>query len=209
MGDHPHLTAIPEQKVRAVIRLAHHAGSKDWVPATSGNFSVRIDDKTCAITASGGDKARLAPGGVIATSISGPSHPRASAEAPLHYMLYRLRPEIAAVAHVHAQSSVLASLLLQQAGEVRLEGLEMLKAFGGFKTHESHLSVPVFDNTQDMGALSERVAVAIAKKSPIWGFLLAGHGLYAWGGNFDETIRHLDAFDYLFTLSLRMKGIPI
>ena len=41
-----------------------------------------------------------------------------------------------------------------------------------------------------------------------WGFLLAGHGLYAWGADTQEALRHLDAFDYLFTLMLKMKGIP-
>jgi ribulose-5-phosphate 4-epimerase/fuculose-1-phosphate aldolase len=38
--------------------------------------------------------------------------------------------------------------------------------------------------------------------------LLGGHGIYAWGANAQEALRHLDAFDYLFTLMLKLKGIP-
>lgn len=209
MGDEHISTSMPHETALGVIRMAHHAGNRDWVPATSGNFSVRIDRETCAITASGGDKAKLTQTDVIAAGISGPKHPRASAEAPLHYMLYRLHPEIGAVAHVHAQSSVLASLLLAQSGAVNLEGLEMLKAFSGIKTHETSLKVPVFANDQDMDELSSRVQAAIGAKNPVWGFLLSGHGLYAWGKNVDETLRHLDAFDYLFALSLKQKGIPV
>ena len=45
-------------------------------------------------------------------------------------------------------------------------------------------------------------------KGPVWGFLLQGHGLYAWGRSTPEALRHLDAFDYLFALSLKLKGIP-
>ena len=37
---------------RDVLALAHHCGAKGWIPATSGNFSVRIDAERAAITAS-------------------------------------------------------------------------------------------------------------------------------------------------------------
>ena len=209
MGEETRSAPLPDSAVTSVIRLAHHAGARNWVPATSGNFSARIDDTACAVTASGGDKGALTAAGVIRAELNGPKHPRASAEAPLHYMLYRLRPEIGAIAHVHAMSGVLASMKLASGGKVRLEGLEMLKAFRGFKTHETALDVPVFDNDQDMDALSLRVEKALSGPNPHWGFLLAGHGLYAWGTDTEEALRHLDAFDYLFSLSLKMKGIPV
>lgn len=200
--------SLPDDAVRGVMALAHHAGAKGWVPATSGNFSVRIDANDCAITASGGDKGTLKPEGVIRAGIRGPAHPRASAEAPLHYLMYRMSPAIGAVTHVHAQPAVLASLLFAQEGCVRIEGLELLKAFNGVKTHETHLDVPVFDNDQDMDALAARVEARLKAEGLGWGFLLAGHGIYAWGSNVQETLRHIDAFDYLFTLMLKLKGIP-
>jgi methylthioribulose-1-phosphate dehydratase len=201
-------TDAPDEAVRAVMALAHHAGAKGWVPATSGNFSVRIDANDCAVTASGGDKGSLKPEGVIRAGIRGPAHARASAEAPLHYLMYRLSPEIGAVAHVHAQPAVLASLALADQGRVRIEGLELLKAFRGIKTHETHLDVPVFANDQDMDALADRIEAQLKPGAPGFGFLLAGHGLYAWGATTQEALRHLDAFDYLFTLMLKLKGIP-
>jgi len=199
---------LPDAAVKGVMALAHHAGARGWVPATSGNFSVRIDADACAITASGGDKGGVGPDGIIRASIRGPVHPRASAEAPLHYAMYRLAPEIGAVAHVHNQSSVLASLIFAGEDKVRLEGLELLKAFYGVKTHETRLDVPIFENDQDMDALAARVEAELKAKGLGFGFLLGGHGLYAWGRNANETLRHLDAFDYLFTLVLKLKGIP-
>lgn len=199
---------VPDDISAQVIRLAHHAGARNWIPSTSGNFSVRIDTTSCAVTASGSDKTHLTDAGVIRAPLAGPAHPRESAEAPLHYMIYRTLPEAGAVSHVHALPAVLASMALRQDNRVRLEGLEMLKAFHGFSTHESHLDVPVYDNDQDMPGLATRIQRDLSVKRPCWGFLLAGHGLYAWGRTTQETLRHLDAFDYLFTLSLKLKGIP-
>ncbi len=199
----------PAQAVAGVIALAHHAGAKDWIPATSGNFSVRIDATDCAITASGSDKTKLTPNGVIRAPFTGGAHSRQSAEAPLHYLMYRLSPAIGAVTHVHAQPAVLASLALAKNGSVRIEGLELLKAFSGVKTHETHLDIPVFENEQDMGALAARVETRLKADGLGWGFLLAGHGIYVWGKDVGEALRHLDAFDYLFTLMLKLKGVPV
>jgi methylthioribulose-1-phosphate dehydratase len=202
------LLDLPGDTTAGVIALAHHAGARNWIPATSGNFSVRIDSRDCAITASGSDKTKLTPDGVIRAAFTGGAHPRQSAEAPLHYLMYRLSPAIGAVTHVHAQPAVLASLALTKNDHVRIEGLELLKAFAGTKTHETHLDVPVFANDQDMGALAERVGARLKKDGLGWGFLLAGHGIYVWGRDVQETLRHLDAFDYLFTVMLKLKGIP-
>lgn len=204
----PRILDLPDDAVTGVITLAHHAGIKNWIPATSGNFSVRIDDNDCAITASGSDKTKLTREGVIRAPFTGSNHPRQSAEAPLHYLMYRLSPAIGAVTHVHALPAVLASLALAKNGRLRIEGLELLKAFNGIKTHETHLDVPVFANEQDMDALAARVETRLKADGLGWGFLLAGHGIYAWGRDVPEALRHLDAFDYLFTVMLKLKGVP-
>ena len=197
-----------DQAALDVVRMAHHAGARDWVPATSGNFSVRMDAKTCAVTASGGDKGKLLLDGVIEAPVHGPAPPRQSAEAELHYGLYRMEPNIGAVAHVHAKSAVLASLVYQGDGRVRLEGLELLKAFHGVKTHEVRMDVPIVENDQDMERL-ERIAHRRLQQEGLgWGYLIAGHGLYVWGPDAATTLRHLDAFDYLFRLTLNLRGIP-
>jgi methylthioribulose-1-phosphate dehydratase len=199
---------VPDESARGVIALAHHCGAKGWIPATSGNFSVRIDAQDAAITASGSDKAKLAADGVIRAAINGAPHPRASAEAPLHLAMYRMSPKIGAVAHIHSLPCVLASIHFAREGRVRIEGLELLKAFSGVKTHETQLDVPIFPNDQDMDGLATRVEARLKADGLGFGFLLAGHGLYAWGQDANETLRHLDAFDYLFTLVLKLKGIP-
>ena len=61
---------------------------------------------------------------------------------------------------------------------------------------------PVFDNDQDVEALAERVAVRLAERPhdavPAPGYVLAGHGLYAWGRDAKDAWRHLEALETLF-----------
>jgi methylthioribulose-1-phosphate dehydratase len=210
LPDKPPFTPLStDEATRDVLMLAHYCGAKGWIPATSGNFSVRVDGGRAAITASGGEKSKLAADGVVIADINGRAHARASAEAPLHLALYRVSSEIGAVAHVHSMAATLASLQFQTAGQVRLEGLELLKAFRGVTTHEAVLDVPIIANTQDMQGLAGSLEGRLKERPLGFGFLLAGHGLYAWGGDATDTLRHLEAFDYLFALVLKLKGIPV
>ncbi|WP_369673741.1 class II aldolase/adducin family protein, partial [Enterococcus faecium] len=70
--------------VTAVIAAGGRAAEKGWVPATSGNFSVRIDAVTIAITRSGVDKGRLEASDVLIQPLDAPLLPGSSAEALLH-----------------------------------------------------------------------------------------------------------------------------
>ncbi|NEL42183.1 MAG: methylthioribulose-1-phosphate dehydratase, partial [Xanthomonas perforans] len=83
------------------------------------------------------------------------------------------------------------------------EGYELLKAFEGNTTHETAVDVPVFANTQDMQVLAAQVEALLDKQS-LWGYLIEGHGLYAWGRNMAEARRHLEAFEFLLHCELEL-----
>lgn len=196
-------TLSTEAAVSAVIAAGKRAAERNWVPATSGNFSARIDAETAAMTRSGVDKGALTAADVLVQPLGAPLLPGSSAEAQLHVQLYRDLPGTAAIFHVHA----LAASVLAQAhrgdGAVTIEGWELQKAFAGIRTHAVAVEVPVFENDQDIDALADRVARRLAQPAPSGmvrapGYLLAGHGLYAWGASPAEAQRHLDAFDALF-----------
>lgn len=185
-----------------VIAMARYAGERHWVPATSGNFSVRIDDRFAAVTATGADKANLTAADVIAAEISGPKHPRASAEAPLHLVRYAADPSIGAIAHIHTLPATLLSRRHAAKGALRLEGWELLKAFTGIKTHETALDIPIVPNDQDTDRLAALVEERLKASGPVPGYLIAGHGLYVWGATAKDAIRHMEAFDFLLTAEL-------
>src|SRR5687767_3110976 len=152
-------------------------------PATSSNFSRRLDDRHAAITVSGRDKGRLTEADIMVVDFDGnpvATEHRPSAETLLHTQLYRRFPEIGCVLHTHSQTQTIASRLYAGAGHIRLEGYELLKAFHGNTTHDDTIDVPVFANTQDMHTLAAQVDALLDRK-PLWGYLIDGHGLYAWG----------------------------
>jgi len=186
-----------------VVEMAHFAGARGWVPATSGNFSVRMDGAHAALTSTGVHKAHMNMGDVIEVEISGPKHPRSSAEGPLHLRRYQSDKSIGAIAHVHGLDATLLSRRHVEHGVVRLEGWELLKVFTGFTTHETFMDIPVVPNDQDTDRLAELVETRLAAQSPSFGYLIAGHGLYVWGASVKDVLRHMEAFDFLFAAHLR------
>ncbi len=182
--------------------MAHFAGERHWVPATSGNFSVRVDQRFAALTATGADKARLTAADVIEAEIAGPKHPRASAEAPLHLARYRADASVGAVAHIHTVAATVLSRRHEARGVLRIAGWELLKAFPGITTHETAIEVPIVPNDQDTERLAALVEERLKNSAPVHGYLIAGHGLYVWGASAKDAIRHMDAFDFLLTAEL-------
>lgn len=180
-----------------------------WTPATSSNFSRRLDAQHAAITVSGRDKGRLTEDDIMVVDLQG--HPvgtdrRPSAETLLHTELYRRFPEVGCVLHTHSPVQTIASRLFAGAGHIRLEGYELLKAFSGNSTHEAAIDVPVFANTQDMRVLAAQVDVLL-DAGPMWGYLIDGHGLYAWGRDMAEARRHLEAFEFLLHCELELRKL--
>lgn len=195
-------------------RLRHLAGElitnvrelaqAGWTPATSSNFSQRLDARHAAITVSGRDKGRLTEADIMVVDFDGApvgSDHRPSAETLLHTQLYRRFPEVGCVLHTHSRTQTVASRLYAPRGHVRFEGYELQKAFHGNHTHEGAMDVPVFPNTQDMPELAQCVERAL-DAGPLWGYLIDGHGLYAWGRDMAEARRHLEAFEFLLGCEL-------
>lgn len=180
-----------------------------WTPATSSNFSHRIDAHHAAITVSGRDKGKLREGDIMVVDMDGRavgSDHRPSAETLLHTRLYARFPDVGCVLHTHSRAQTIASRLFAGAGHVRLEGYELLKAFRGNDTHEAAIDVPVLPNSQDMTTLAAQVD-ALLDRGTMWGYLIDGHGLYAWGRDMAEARRHLDAYEFLLDCELELRRL--
>ncbi len=192
-----------------IVSNTRELSALGWTPATSSNFSMRMDDRHAAITVSGRDKGRLTVNDIMVVDFQGQpvaTPHRPSAETLLHTQLYARFPEIGCVLHTHSRVQTVSSRLFAAQGHVRLEGYELLKAFAGNQTHEMAIDVPVLPNTQDMPALAAKVE-ALLDAGPLWGYLIDGHGLYAWGRDMAEARRHLDAFEFLFACELDLRRL--
>jgi methylthioribulose-1-phosphate dehydratase len=191
-----------------LVEAGRWLAGRGWVPATSGNLSARISPDRIAITVSGRHKGRLVSQDIMVVDSEGRSldGKRPSAETPLHTSIYRHFPEVASVLHVHSVNATLISR--RRKGSLLLEGYELLKAFRGIDTHETCVSVPIFPNDQDIPRLARAVEAYLDRSAPVYGYLIEGHGLYAWGASVGEALRHVEAFDFLFECELRQEGLP-
>lgn len=190
-----------------LIAAGRFIDSQGWVPATSGNFSARLPDGTIAITVSGKHKGRLQIADIMlidadAQSLDGK---KPSAETGLHTGIYRRFPDIQAVLHPHPINTVLVSKWFTK--EIVLENYELLKAFRGIDTHESRIVVPIFANDQNIPRLAAQVDGYLDTHPDCYAYIIAGHGLYTWGATVDETLRYLEALDFLFACELHLHGV--
>ena len=192
-----------------IIVNVRELAAAGWTPATSSHFAMRLDPVHVAITVSGGDKGRLTEHDIMVVVFDGRavgSDHRPSAETLLHTQLYRRFAEVGCVLHTHSQVQTVASRLYAGAGHVRLEGYELLKAFHGNTTHETAIQLPVLPNSQDMHTLAAQVD-ALLDQQCMWGYLIDGHGLYAWGRDMGEARRHLEAFEFLLGCELELRRL--
>ena len=195
---------------RTIAETGRELAALGWTPATSSNFSMRLGRDTAAITISGRDKGRLSERDIMVVDFQGRAvgtDARPSAETLLHTQLYARFPEVGAVLHTHSLTQTVASRLYADAGNVRVEGFELIKAFSGYSTHESVLDIPVFPNTQDMVALAGDIDAWFDSGRTMHGYLIDGHGIYTWGKDMPETRRHLDAFEFLLQAELELRRL--
>lgn len=197
---------------QAIVEAGQFLYQRGWSPATSSNYSVRLDAQHLAITVSGRHKGALRPEDVMVVDLTGSpvqTQARPSAETGLHTVLYERFPGVGAVLHTHSVNATVLSRLVPAGEPLRLRDYELQKAFDGIRTHEGELSIPVFDNTQDIAALAEQTGHWFQDHPDQPGYLIRGHGLYTWGKTMADCLRHIEAFEFLFEcelLTMRIRG---
>jgi len=179
--------------------LFHRRG---WVPATGGNFSARLAADRMLITVSGVHKGELGRDDFLVADLHGQALQagrKTSYETGLHAQLYRFDPSIGAVLHVH---TVANTVLSRRVERVRLQAYELLKILPGISEPADAVEVPVFDNDQDIARLSERVDAYMRRQRVPAAYLIAGHGLYAWGDNVAQARHRVEALEFMFECEL-------
>ncbi|MBD8528074.1 methylthioribulose 1-phosphate dehydratase [Pseudomarimonas arenosa] len=189
-----------------LIAITAEVARRGWTPATSSNFSMRLDHQHAVITVSGRDKGQLTEKDFMVVDMNGQpvaSEHRPSAETKLHNQLYQHDERIGCVLHTHSHNQTVMSRLCAKRGHIALEGYELLKAFPGHHTHDASVKLAVLGNRQDMDLLSCEVAPHL-KKNGLPAYLIEGHGLYAWGQSAADAMRHLEACEFLLGVELEM-----
>jgi methylthioribulose-1-phosphate dehydratase len=189
----------------ALCATARWCYARGWLPATSGNFSVRGGGQIF-ITPSGLDKGQLVPADLLEADLEGgvlAGHGKPSAETVLHTVIYRERTTARAILHVHSVWNTLLSGRFAHVDAVRIEGYELLKGLSGVSTHAHEECIPILENTQDYEALSNDLSLTMRQHPRAHGVLLSRHGLYTWGESVAEARRHMEALEFLFEVEGR------
>jgi methylthioribulose-1-phosphate dehydratase len=185
-----------------LISVGKEFYQRNWVLGTSGNFSVLLnrDPFELLITESGVHKGMLAPQNFLtvdseATVISGTGKP--SAETHIHLaILGQLRA--GCILHTHSVWSTLLTDLYNDSNGLEIEGYEMLKGLHNVSTHEHTEWIPILENSQNYAELSFQVTKLLKARQGIHAVLLRRHGMYTWGKDILEAMRHVEILEFLF-----------
>jgi methylthioribulose-1-phosphate dehydratase len=203
-------TPIPPEIAEAICAAGRRLDRFGWVPATAGNFSMRLPGEgpvRVAVTRSGWHKGFLDPSALMVVDLDGrPEEPEArpSAETLLHCGIYRRFPEAGAVLHGHSIANTVLSRATAPGASLRLAGYELLKAFPGLPTHDAAVDVPVVDNDQDIPRMQAGLGLlwqALPAGVPP-GYLIRGHGSYVWAPDMPGALARMEALEFMLTCEM-------
>jgi len=172
-----------EQIVQAMITHSRSLFERNYTYSTGGNISHRYGDGML-ISATNTSFGRLVPGDFVACDLSGQPLPgetlRPSKEAIFHAAIYRARPEVGAVLHLHSLAAIALSCLA-----VPTDTGNVLPAVtSGSVTRVGR--VPLIEYIPP-GA--QRLAERIAEVCPsVNAILLQNHGVITYAPTLDQAV---------------------
>lgn len=209
MTARPWSPTLFREAARTIAAISQRLYEKGWSPATSSNYSMRLNTDYCAVTVSGKDKGTLNEGDVMVVDMQGQpaTDGKPSAETGLHTQIYRRYANIGAVLHTHSLASTVLTMHWPERNELVLKGYELLKALDGINTHDTELVIQIFDNTQDIEALAADVDAAMAAGKIHHAYLIRGHGIYTWAKDMATCFRQIEALEVLLAVELERRKI--
>jgi methylthioribulose-1-phosphate dehydratase len=204
----PEKTAGFMKAAEDIIEAGHSLNMRGWAPATSGNYSMRLDDGSIAMTVSGVHKGHLHEEHILHMSFDGIvlDNKKPSAEAALHVHIYKKYENVRAILHVHSVPAVVLSRIIS-GNNLVLKGYEMLKVFPGIETHDTEIGIPIVDNSQDMDIITHELAPLL---SEIPAYIIRNHGFYVWADHMDRAKILVEGLDHLLACELEVlkcKGV--
>jgi L-fuculose-phosphate aldolase len=111
-------TSLDEAALREqMVRIGQLVHTRNYVAATDGNLSVRLDDDHFLVTPSGVSKGLMTPGQMVVidwdarpAGSSAGLNVQGTTEILLHLEAYRQRPDVGAVVHAHPPTTVALSI---------------------------------------------------------------------------------------------------
>ncbi len=186
-----HLKTEDEHR-RDICLVGRWIYQREYVAATDGNISVRLDDRRVLATPTLISKGMMEPGDLVVVDTQGKKvagKRNASSEIAMHLLIYRRRPDVYAVVHAHpivATGYAAAGLALNQAliSEVVLAlGCIPLAQYGTPGTPE----------------LSEALSPLVGTYDAV---LMANHGVVTYGADLLMAYMRMETVEHFARVSL-------
>lgn len=199
------LAALREE----VLYANREISRRGLAPHTFGNASG-IDrngsEPLVVIKPSGVDYAKLTPGDLVVTDLTGKiveGALRPSSDLETHLLLYREFPRIGGVVHTHSEFATSWA-----------QACRPIPCLGTTHADYFHGPVPVTETltAQEVAEAYERnTGVAIVRRfqldgltpDAVPGVLLAGHAPFAWGKTVSQAVEHADVLEYIARMAFR------
>lgn len=188
-----------------LAEVKRELAARDWFPGTSGNLSIKVDDESFLVTASGKDKRRETDEDFLLVDLQGGAIEgfagKPSAETLLHVEVYG-KTNAGCSLHVHTIDNNVISELYGEAGEVSFSGQEIIKAFGIWEENAS-ITVPIIPNYADIPTLAKEFGRYVSQEAGA--VLIRNHGITVWGRDAFEAKKFLEAYEFLFSWHIKLQ----
>lgn len=190
-----------------LVAACHHLADRGLSPGGSGNLSLRLAE-TLLITPTGSSCSRVQPDQLADAPITGaadpgPDSPRPSKELALHQAVYRVRPDVAAVVHLHSHFSVAASCLQPRLAALDATGpLPALTPYQVLRLGSLPVAPYAPPGSQ---ALADQVAELLGEHSIL---LLANHGSLVGAADLDRAVDLAEELEAAARLAFTLAGVP-
>jgi methylthioribulose-1-phosphate dehydratase len=185
--------------------------ARDWFPGTSGNLAIRVSDDplTFLVTASGRDKRKRTNEDFVLVDatgqLSGEQSGKPSAETLLHVEIFNNTNATCSL-HVHTVDNNVISELYAAKGHVTFTGQEIIKALGYWEETAS-VRIPIIENHADIPMLARAFAPHVTGDAGA--VLIRNHGITVWGETSAAAKRYLEAYEFLFSYSLKLRALGV
>jgi arylformamidase len=187
-----------------ITRFCRITWDRGLVSAAGGNLSARLGDTdTFLITPSGVALRDIVPEDLVTIDLDGamlggPPRSRPSKESLMHTAIYRARPDVRAVAHLHPPHAI--------AFGMRGEPIPLVTVTSEERLHFTPVVPPASSGSRE---LARGVASAVAAAPPdTQVMLLARHGILAWGASVQQACDVADLAEYTARIAIAHAALP-
>jgi len=177
-----------------LLRAAKILGNLACLTATDGNLSTRVDKDQILITRTAIEKRTLTENGLLLVDLANDSPEGVSSEWPMHQIIYRSRPEINSILHVHSPALTAFAAARKLPDTALLTEAEMAIGEIALVPFASPGSVRMGTNL-------------ITASSTASVYLLSNHGALSVGSSVTDALHRLERAELLAGVQLSTESI--